>query len=262
MRTIALAEGRASSQSSDDQDLLQDMRDSLLSSTSSAGNIPYRWREMEQSLSSGETRKKPQLNLNIWLNLLRERLEYLSSDLKDDISASYGTISPDQVEGVTTTTVLRLRVDFLFKPDDMLRSLQIMGPLLTKLDDDEGKIKPSTEKEHRIVWSTRRAPKESVVVLDGLCVNNAYWDAGALVEALPSTEAKQQRGAASTKGPTLFGKFVAIEDEKEEKEEKENNRMFDTPVVVGELDVGCVLLNKGKVADSEYWLRRSVHLSS
>ena len=96
MRTIALAEGRASSQSSDDQDLLQDMRDSLLSSTSSAGNIPYRWREMEQSLSSGETRKKPQLNLNIWLNLLRERLEYLSSDLKDDISASYGTISPDQ----------------------------------------------------------------------------------------------------------------------------------------------------------------------
>ena len=231
---------------------------------------------MKQSLSSDVASKTSQLNLNIWLNLLRERLEYLVSELKDDISTLYGVSSEQSkhVDGKQATAVLHLRLELLFKPDDMIRALQIMGPPYKE------KKKKKKKNKHRIVWSTKRseaaAKEESVIVLYGLYVNKAYWeeDAGTLVEDLKSTGVGTQlsRAAASTKGPEVFGSFgdkkeEETEKEKEEKEkEKEKggkgSKMYNAPVVVGGLDVGHVLLNKGKVSDPEYWLRRGVHLSS
>ena len=239
---------------------------------------------MKQSLSSDVGSKKSQLNLNIWLNLLRERLEYLVSELKDDISTLYG-VSPEQskqfkqVDEKQATAVLHLRLEFLFKPDDMIRALQIMGPPCK-----EKKKKKKTTKQCRIVWSTKRSEaaskEEDVIVLNGLYVNNAYWDddAGALVEDLKSTGASTQlrsSAAASTEGPEVFGRFMLIGDKMEEETEKEKeeeekekekngkgSKIYNAPVVVGGLGVGYVPLNKGKVSDPAYWLRRGVRLSS
>merc|ERR1712166_454547 len=131
-------------------------------------------------------------------------------------------------------------------PDDMIRALQIMGPPYKEK-------KKKKNKHHRIVWSTKRseaaAKEESVVVLNGLYVNKAYWeeDAGTLVEDLKSTGVGTQlsRAAASTKGPEVFGSFgdkkeEQTEKEKEEKEKEKGgkgSKMYNAPVVVGGLDV-------------------------
>ena len=307
-RTIHLIQGNVIFKNKKDEELFLDMKSSILSTTHT-GSVPQKWIRMIQDMSgindannansATNTNEEDGLHINVWMYNLRQRIEYVSVQLKKNIDdhrkRNSGTNSGrnsgrssernsdeekessnnNNDKNSNTSRVLHgkemlcLKPLLLYRPDVMINAFKLSFGK---------KIKCVIQMEE----DGNNLINNAILALDGLFIKNAYLFKDTLMENIPvvKTEgAKKKKNNSSNSGgnsnsllnnnnnftvaPRLF--FVDVENESTEStESKKRNKekMYSAPVVLSETVIGTVELKKGSAESVTYWLKRGVHLTN
>ena len=272
IRTKHLIQGNVIFKNKKDKELFLDMKSSILSTTHT-GSVPQKWIRMIQDMSgindannansATNTNEENGLHINVWMYNLRQRIEYVSVQLKKNIDdhrkrnsginsgrnsgrssgRSSGRNSDEEKESSNnnndknsnTSRVLHgkemlcLKPLLLYRPDVMINAFKLSFGK---------KIKCVIQMEE----DGNNLINNAILALDGLFIKNAYLFKDTLMENIPVVETegtKNKKNNSSNSGgnsnsllnnnnnftvaPRLF--FVDVENESTEStESKKRNK--------------------------------------